>query len=59
MTVINKIIEVVDENSEDSKKRTVYEKFEEFNYHLSWLAQEKQYQEILQTLCCNKDEGLQ
>ena len=47
MKVINKVIEVTHDNSQDSKERTIFEKFTEFNEKLFWIAQEKDYSNII------------
>ena len=39
MMVINKIITLVQGNSEDDKERTIFERFAEINYNLSWISQ--------------------
>jgi hypothetical protein len=47
MTVINAAIQVTQDNQRDVRERTVSERFTEFNHHLFWLTQQKEYQTIL------------
>lgn len=57
MTVINKIITVTQDNSEDARERTVYEKFTQFNEHIFWITQQKTYQQVLNRSEKNSKEG--
>jgi hypothetical protein len=50
MKVINAIIEVPQDNREDKRERTVFEKFVEFNEHLFWVAQRKEYQREIEAI---------
>ena len=47
MKVINSATSVTQENKDDFRERTVFEKFKEFSEHLFWVTQEKQYQKML------------
>jgi hypothetical protein len=47
MEVINSAIQVAQDNKDDSKERTTFEIFTEFSRNLFWLAEQKQYQEIV------------
>jgi hypothetical protein len=47
MRVINSAIQVAQDNKEDPRERTTFEIFTDFSRNLFWLAQQKQYQEIL------------
>ena len=49
MRVINAIIEVTHDNSDDAKERTIFQKFTEFNENLFWVSQEKDYHQVLST----------
>jgi hypothetical protein len=44
MTVLNRAISATQENKDDARERTVFEKFTEFNEQLFWLVQQKDYQ---------------
>jgi hypothetical protein len=50
MKVINAIIEVPQDNREDKRERTVFEKFVEFNEHLFWVAQQKDHQREIEAI---------
>jgi hypothetical protein len=50
MKVINAIIEVPQNSKEDARERTVFEKFTEFNEHLFWLTQQKDYQREIEEI---------
>jgi hypothetical protein len=47
MKVINAVIEVTQDNKDDERERTIFERFAEFNEHLFWLTEQKDYQKIL------------
>ena len=44
MKVINSLIEMTQDNSEDARERTIFQKFKEFNQHLFWVTQSKDFQ---------------
>ena len=50
MEVINSAIKVTQQNKSDSRHRTVFEIFTEFNEHLFYMVQQKDYQQILSSL---------
>ena len=53
MKVFNAATQITQENQQDSRERTVFEKFTDFNEHLFWVTQQKPYQKIISSL----DEG--
>jgi hypothetical protein len=55
MKVINTIIEVTQDNKDDARERTIFEKFTQFNEHLFWAAQEKTFQDIIHSIEKSKD----
>ena len=57
MDVINAAIEVTHDNSEDARERTIFEKFSSFNEHLFWLAQQKDFQQILEQAEASEKEN--
>jgi hypothetical protein len=50
MKVINTIIEVPQDNCQDARERTVFEKFTLFSEHLFWAAQQKPYQMAIEEI---------
>ena len=50
MRVINAAIQVSQDNKDDMRERTVFQKFTQFNEHMFWLAQQKPYQKILNSV---------
>lgn len=47
MNVVNAAIKITQDNSEDARARTVFEKFTEFSEHLFWISQQKMYQKMV------------
>ena len=50
MKTINTAIHITHDSKDDERGRTVFEVFNEFNEHLFWLCQQKEYQHTLTTL---------
>jgi hypothetical protein len=50
MKVLNAAIQVAHDNKDDARERTNFEKFTEFNEHLFWLTQQKDYQKFISPL---------
>ena len=47
MKVLNKVIEMPQDSTEDSKDRTIFEKFRSFNEHLFFLSENKEIKNFL------------
>ena len=47
MKVINEAIAVAQYSQEDERERTIFQKYKEFNEHLFWIVEQKQYQNYI------------
>ena len=52
MKVINKAVGIANENKLDSRERTVFEIFSEFNEKMFWLSKQKNYQKMEELVVC-------
>jgi hypothetical protein len=50
MKVLNAAINVTQDNKDDARERTIFERFSEFNEHLFWLAEQRDYTKIISTI---------
>ena len=55
MGTINAAIAVTHDSKNDHRGRTLFETFNDFNEHLFWTSQQKDYQHLLETLDKNHE----
>jgi hypothetical protein len=58
MKVINTAISVTQSTENDSRERTIKEKFTDFNEQLFWIAQQKEYHNVINTVI-DEDSSVQ